>query len=171
MNIEKLELQYNSFKVLPNDWLMKSTNALNLKLKYLNMEYNEIKDIQPDTFNYITLIEELFLGHNSLEKLNDKMLIKLKQLRILNLSGNFINELIPGVFGGIDSIQSIDISNNNLYKLSNDIFDDKIYKYLINFNISHNKIMVVDDNSFKNIPNLQNLDLSNNQIVIIFLFL
>ena len=64
-------------------------------LETLDVRYNYIATIHPETFSNLILLKNLFLGNNMLSELYGYMWVGLESLEYLSLHGNDIKEVQP----------------------------------------------------------------------------
>eukprot|EP00835_Amoeboradix_gromovi_P003821 NODE_268_length_12243_cov_0.338109.p3 type:complete len:304 gc:universal NODE_268_length_12243_cov_0.338109:1144-2055(+) len=150
-----------------------------VKLKYLDLSYNLIKEFDPDAFELLVNLEQVFFISNDLKDIPN--LSKCTTLRNLELGSNKIRdiknlehlteleELWLGKnrirrLGGLDQLSNLrilSIQSNRLHKIEN-------LTALVNleeFYISHNGIEKIE--GIENNLKLKVLDISNNRISVL----
>ncbi len=97
--------------------------ALMPNLRVLNLSFNEIYEVPPDTLSKIDQLEALYLSGNKLTSLPSEDLEKLEKLRVLHLNGNKLQTL-PSELGALTALQHLDVGSNVLkYNIANWPYD------------------------------------------------
>ncbi|WVQ83638.1 hypothetical protein IAT38_005780 [Cryptococcus sp. DSM 104549] len=123
--------------------------ALMPGLRVLNLSFNEIYEIPPDTLCKCAKLEALYLSGNKLTSLPSEDLEKLQSLRTLHLNGNKLQTL-PSELGAIKTLQHLDVGSNVLkYNIANWPYDwnwnwNTALRYL---NLSGNKRLEIKPTS------------------------
>ncbi|KAK4684783.1 hypothetical protein P7C73_g5383, partial [Tremellales sp. Uapishka_1] len=117
-SLEYISLADNSFK----DEIFHQISHLP-NLKVLNLSFNEIYEIPPDTLRKNFKMEQLYLSGNKLTTLPAEDLERLCNLRVLHLNGNKLQTL-PSELGAIKTLQHLDVGSNVLkYNIANWPYD------------------------------------------------
>ncbi|WWC91945.1 uncharacterized protein L201_006897 [Kwoniella dendrophila CBS 6074] len=118
-------------------------------IRTINLSFNEIYEIPPDTLCHLTKLESLYLSGNKLTSLPAEDLEKLVSLKTLHLNGNKLQTL-PSELGAIKSLQHLDVGSNVLkYNIANWPYDwnwnwNTALRYL---NLSGNKRLEIKPTS------------------------
>ncbi len=91
---------------------------------YLALGWNEIVDIEIDSFYGLGATEKLFLHDNKLNKLMKGMFNGLPSLQILALFNNYIKTIDPGALAAMPALREVTLGGNALKMLSMNIFSD-----------------------------------------------
>lgn len=183
LNLESLDLSYNSFSNIPN--CLENTALL----KKLLLHYNMISGLEQNNFMHLTSLEQLNLQQNNILYVHRRAFFGLQHLQILDLSKNLISHLHMGQFSSMPKLRILDLSNNNIKYLPRDVFTNTLLEKLDlsnndfsvvpsvslseigftlrHFSIGYNSIEHIDSTTFPDIPYLQFLDLSNNKLTIL----
>ncbi|KAL6450405.1 CYR1 Adenylate cyclase [Candida maltosa Xu316] len=123
-----------------------------VSLKLLNVSYNDLIEIPPNTISRLTRLSDLYLSGNELTNLPGEDLEHLKSLRLLYLNNNKLVSL-PAELSKLINLQHLDVGSNQLkYNISNWPYDwnwswNKNLKYL---NFSGNKRFEIKQSHVKN---------------------
>nr|XP_019043899.1 adenylate cyclase [Kwoniella bestiolae CBS 10118]OCF22829.1 adenylate cyclase [Kwoniella bestiolae CBS 10118] len=118
-------------------------------IKTVNLSFNDIYEIPPDTIGHCSKLESLYLSGNKLTSLPAEDLEKLVSLKTLHLNGNKLQTL-PSELGAIKSLQHLDVGSNVLkYNIANWPYDwnwnwNTALRYL---NLSGNKRLEIKPTS------------------------
>jgi Leucine-rich repeat (LRR) protein len=132
-------------------------------MKKLNLEQNNIRKIEAETYKGVPRLKSLKLGNNNIRKIHPQAMTDLSYLETLTLNNNKIRKLNNGVFSNLKKLYSIDLSRNKIRLIGEDMFLglDKLEDLLI----SGNKLNSVHKLAFRALPNLNSLDLKENRLV------
>ncbi|XP_078697801.1 uncharacterized protein LOC144925597 [Branchiostoma floridae x Branchiostoma belcheri] len=162
-------------------------------LDTLDLSYNGLIDMTPNTFECTPTITELYLHHNNLTFIVSSLFHSLTQLVSLDLSFNQLSYMDPDTFLGLDKLFSLDLTGNNFTNMAHvspalanlpvfevyvDSLDENPFVYLgpesfptpmknaTGFDIAFGHIRVVDEGTFSAtyFPNLTRLQLTNNPL-------
>ena len=98
-NIETINETY--FEFLPN-------------LIYIDLTYNQIKDIDRYSFSILTDLHYLYLSENSLRQINRWYFQKLNKLVILDLNSNLISFIENRSFDDLISLEKLYLNQNKI---------------------------------------------------------
>ncbi|WVF67290.1 hypothetical protein IAT40_002041 [Kwoniella sp. CBS 6097] len=118
-------------------------------LKVLNLSFNDIYEIAPDTLGKCDKLEAIYLSGNKLTSLPAEDLEKLVNLKTLFVNGNKLQTL-PSELGAIKTLQHLDVGSNVLkYNIANWPYDwnwnwNTALRYL---NLSGNKRLEIKPTS------------------------
>jgi Leucine-rich repeat (LRR) protein len=181
LNLEYLDLSSNS--------LYEFSTVLN-KLKYLNLENNQIKSTNEVLKDYYS-IEIFKMANNRLDKypsfemsqiksenvekflefhLNQNQINEIKyfsfifgKLVLANFDSNQINSIETDAFLNCRSLQFLSIAQNHLRNLTENNFH--FLFSLIHLNLSFNEINFIEQKTFSNLNKLKSLDLNYNKLI------
>lgn len=157
------------------------------KMEYLDMSYNNLTLLRRRCFHGLTGLQRLDLSHNHISQLQVNQFTDLRNLRILNLANNRLRSLPREIFLNT-RIEYLDLSKNfltlwpantlsdigftlryiNMATNAIEYLESQMFlntQYIYSLDLSHNKLDVIPDNTFKYLFNLTHLDLSNNSLV------
>lgn len=162
-NLEDCLLDHNFIGSIDDGAFMTSSADRLSKMKNLNLEHNNIRKIEAETFKGVPRLKSLKLGNNNIRKIHPQALTDLSYLETLTLNNNKIRKLNNGVFSNLKKLYSIDLSRNRIRLIGEDMFLglDKLEDLLI----SGNKLNSVHKLAFRALPNLNSLDLKENRLV------
>ncbi|KAH8278836.1 hypothetical protein KR018_010218 [Drosophila ironensis] len=104
-------------------------------LQFLNLSHNKLRNVKPEVFQRVTLLESLDLSSNELMSLDD----------------------ISGAWPQLQVLQSLDVSNNSFEIVSQSNFASLVM--LKSLRLSHlPHCSRIEKNAFKPLPNLVNLE-------------
>merc|ERR1719491_607811 len=84
-------------------------------LRVLNLSNNNLSSTIPDTFGYLTYLEELRINKNGITgTIPTAVMENLDQLWILHLAFNSLTGPIPNEISGLTSVETILLSSNQL---------------------------------------------------------
>lgn len=169
VNLEKLKLDNNYLSVLDHissirlseihlrfNFISKIGTLNTTNLLKLDLEGNRLINLGSKNFSELINLTFLNLRNNSIEFIDKETFTNNKKITNLMLGHNrlgFIHLNIP-------SLEVLDLRLNQFY-----VFGDKLklLTSLKSIDLSQNKIMKVDNNTFKNLHSLRELNLSNNK--------
>lgn len=132
------------------------------KLKFLNLDSNEIEHISDDAFVDLVSLETLDLGHNRIKSLSEYIYVTLEALESLFLHDNEIEFLHPKTFSSLVNLKDVDFDRNEIASLDENIFENTTS--LEDIRICNNKLETIPKNLFKNNLNLESVWLNENNI-------
>lgn len=160
-----------------------------LDVQILDLSYNSFVVLPSHGFTSLRRLRELHLHDNDISMVTDRALTGLKHLQIFDLSNNkvvalppelfrdaagvikeiylqnnTISVLAPGLFSNLNHLLSLDLSHNHLTSawINASTFSGLIRLVLLN--LAHNRITKLDPTFFKDLYTLQILNLGHNQI-------
>ncbi|KPJ17245.1 Connectin [Papilio machaon] len=149
-----------SFKFIPKNALKHTHNLLRLDVKYAN-----VKVIEPFAFANLSLLEDIKLSGNQIEKLKPNAFSHLETLKTISLDTNNIMEINRDVFVSLPALEKLFITNNKVT-----IIHDKAFIHLTNLKeleIDRNKLFSLNSETFSGLGKLKKLDLSGNNLEVI----
>lgn len=147
---------------------------LNIKTRIINLEIDitkqfsiditreELKEIDPFTFDGLNDLKQINFGNNKLEKLDPEIFNDLTCLMYIDLDYNQIQEIDPNLFNFARKLNVLNLSNNQIKRL-----DPKLLNSLNNLQklyLGNNKIKELDSNTFHGLVNLKYINLEHNQL-------
>ncbi|XP_043494620.1 protein toll-like [Polistes fuscatus] len=190
-NVTKLVLSHNGFTNISNDlfwyfdrleYLDMSENNLILQkdifagirnLKELKLNENNMKELDPELFFDLHLLESLNLKGNALTKLDSynfffniplKLFDQNKELRKVFLHDNKIALLtLPDNFlANLENLEEVVLSSNALENLTENLFwGSSSLKYI---SLNYNILKTLPQNIFRGLQNVEKLIINNNKI-------
>ncbi|CAK9304323.1 unnamed protein product [Gordionus sp. m RMFG-2023] len=174
--LNQLNLVNNNIKSMKN-W--KDIWKIIPHLKTLNISFNKIVALYPESFTNSLLLETLDVSYNGLKEINPNLWV-LPFLITLNVSNNNIFYLNRDSFVNIPNLRTIVISHNKITRIDYPMFDKVLnlpIKYISNnflqnsqvrniydLNLQGNKISRICQTAFRNLNISGTLDLSENNL-------
>uniref|UniRef100_A0A3P9KHR6 Leucine rich repeat containing 32 n=2 Tax=Oryzias latipes TaxID=8090 RepID=A0A3P9KHR6_ORYLA len=134
--LEHLDISRNRIQTVTES-LEKQTHLSFEKLRYLDMSYNNLKDIPERFFRCMTSLEILNMSHNCISSFSITNESVLQKAKVINLSYN--------------SLQSLHFKKNTLHYLR------KLY-------LQGNDLKMLDQQIFQSLPNIRHLQLQENNL-------
>ncbi|KAH0955234.1 hypothetical protein HN011_011817 [Eciton burchellii] len=174
--LETLFLQHNKIRDLDGT-LQKAR-----RLKFLELSYNELQELNADDFLEAEMLEDLQLGHNSLKSLGSadgdgngsSSLYPLRSLKCLNLTHNELREFSLASLRGLRELRLLDLSSNRIAKLhrerpsSENLVEEEgdeiAGSNIQDLRLQHNELRSLDGSLFLGMKELQRLNLSHNAL-------
>ena len=153
-NIPSIKLSYNQITEIENNTFEGAS-----QIRYLDLSYNRIEKFAPGSFNNL-FFASLDLSYNNLTELRNGSFVG--YFSSLTLLGNKIEKIEEGTFNYAIVSGSIYLQYNNLTEIKNTTFagqNQLEYIYLDN-----NKLSTIESGSFANMTSLRNVNLDNNQL-------
>ncbi|XP_072747608.1 protein phosphatase PHLPP-like protein [Anoplolepis gracilipes] len=172
--LETLFLQHNKIRNLDGT-LQKAR-----RLKFLELSYNELQELNENDFIEAEMLEDLELGHNSLKSLGgadgdgngSSALYPLRSLKCLNLTHNELREFSLTSLRGLRELRLLDLSNNRIARLhrgrpsSENLVEEEGDEIaggnIQDLRLQHNELRSLDGSLFLGMKELQKLNLSHN---------
>ncbi|XP_078575586.1 uncharacterized protein LOC144861517 [Branchiostoma floridae x Branchiostoma japonicum] len=131
------------------------------QLTNLQLHFNKIDMISPETFASLRNLQFLNLGHN---KLSTIPIVgqKLRQLSQLDLSGNNITNVPVDAFSNLPKLRNLSLSSNRIPAIASTTFNGLIN--LRELYLDNNQITELPDNLFSGLSNLNIINLIGNSI-------
>ncbi|KAM0680850.1 hypothetical protein GINT2_001124 [Glugoides intestinalis] len=131
-------------------------------LESLRIEYNNIKELQPNIFNNLQKLDFLGFYNNKTTELPSCVFDGLVNLKSLWLENNNIKELQPNIFNNLQKLESLGLADNKLTELPSCVFDGLVN--LKSLSLRRNNIKELQPDLFNNLQKLELLDLSKNKL-------
>lgn len=149
-------LGHKTFSTMPN-------------LATLKLAWNNINNLDRDTFASLTKLTELDLSNNLIVKLDEMIFKNNNDIVKLNLAGNPIRKITADLFIPFEKLHELDVSECELHSLmcespSRGGLKYRFYDTLRTFNASANQIRKISLVWIKHFSNLRTLDISNNPL-------
>ena len=115
LELEKLDLDHNHI----GDIEAGAFSDLQ-KLKVLNIAHSNLQgpDLIHGLFSELEALEDLFLEHNDIERLQSGVFVGLKELKTLELGFNSLSSLDADVFAGLESLQKLSLVGNSMTSIT-----------------------------------------------------
>ena len=153
----QLSLQHNLIANIDQT----SLHGLSASLTSLNLAANKLKFIHRDALRNITMLKQLQLQENELEKVPEA-LSHLNQLTHLNLASNLIGQLPRDFMQPGSKLQELNLAANLIPNIVQDTFNNTVDISVIN--LARNEIGNIDQGSLVRLSNLTELDLAHNRL-------
>ncbi|XP_069506922.1 peroxidasin homolog [Ambystoma mexicanum] len=129
----------------------------------LDLRFNRIRDIQPETFRKLKNLNTLLLNNNNVRRIARGSFEELENLRYLYLYKNEIQNLQKHTFKGLRSLEQLYLHFNGLETLEPDMFSDlpKLERLFLH----NNRITRIQPGTFSQLPSIKLLRLDSNSLV------
>ncbi|XP_044729766.1 insulin-like growth factor-binding protein complex acid labile subunit [Chrysoperla carnea] len=130
------------------------------RLKFLNLETNQITDFERNVFRENTRLEYLRLSYNELRELPSNVFDRLRNLKTLWLKANFLTELPIDVFKRNTKLEILQLGYNK-------IVPKNIFEFVVELkelSLYRNQITYLEPGIFDNLIRLKKLSLHRNQL-------
>merc|ERR1712127_573984 len=142
-----LTLEYNNLKAIPAD----TFNGLK-KLQTIHLNNNQLTSVGAQAFLETDSLQNLFIGNNSLPLFPISANVFgtecKKSLRVMDISYNQIEELQTSQFAGLTSLVDLSVSNNKLKAITVNMMGGTSTTKLEKLDLSGNQIETIEDGSF-----------------------
>lgn len=122
--LETLEIPHNKLKRLP--LLGRALPALTT----LDVSFNELNSLSPDTLDGLSQLHELYLQGNKLQTLPPRLLAPTPQLKKLNLAANKLKELPLELLHGLEELDTLYLQSNWLRTIPKGFFGNHLLPYV-----------------------------------------
>ncbi len=157
--LKRLLLQYNRMSSYKGDFFANMDNDTDLHT--LDMSYNELTYLYPESFVYHPQLMSVNFAHNKFSFFPTQFIRGLKQLKDLDLSFNLIKSVDDGDFSNLPRLKDLDLSSNEIESVSETAFQNSTQ--LQKINLSKNKVSSLKSDTFRGALRLL-LDLSYNNL-------
>ncbi|XP_054274117.1 peroxidasin-like isoform X2 [Macrosteles quadrilineatus] len=129
----------------------------------LDLRFNKIKEIAPNTFKHLKSLNTLLLNNNQISRLQNGVFNGLSELRYLYLYKNKIREVESKVFQGLSKLEQLYLHFNKIEKLHPNTFTDltKLERLFLH----NNKLRHLSSGTFKGLDSLKRIRLDSNALV------
>ena len=117
-NIMRLDLSHNNISSVEVAFFHPVQNVL----KTLNLSYNALTQINPESLGHIRKLHSIDLSHNLLMNIEQGTFFASKKLQDVYLHNNALSDLNPGLFGNHRQLKVVDLSRNLLTSLPEQLF-------------------------------------------------
>ncbi|XP_028399982.1 uncharacterized protein LOC114523303 [Dendronephthya gigantea] len=152
-----LNLEYNKIKDISAQIFGSGS-----KLQYLHLHNNEIKSLSGDSFLGLNLIYDLKLFKNKLVIFPFDALKRLNP-RDLDLSDNEIPSLPSSSLDSLTNLHTLNLRRNKLNKLEKDVFQKLTNLYWLY--LTSNEIKEIEEGTFNNLNSVWEISMQDNQII------
>ncbi|XP_067001059.2 chaoptin [Anabrus simplex] len=128
----------------------------------LDLSNNLISAVEVNAFKGLILLQDLNLSFNNIQYLHPDTFLHSTSLYNLNLQENRLHRL--DFIQNVPWVGLLDVSYNNISVLVNDVFTAHNISQLRKLKLDNNKISIMEIGALNNMEHLVYLDLSNNQI-------
>lgn len=129
----------------------------------LDLRFNKIKSIPPNTFQDLSHLHTLLLNNNHIVRLQNGSFNGLSELRYLYLYKNRIRVIEKQVFQGLDKLEQLYLHFNDLATFEADTFSN--IPSLERLFLHNNRLQRVPKGAFRNLHSLRRLRLDSNALV------
>ena len=114
--LEKIDLNYNSFRTITMNTFRGLTNLYDL-----NLNYNGISSIENSSFSHLNSLKNLDLSSNNIEVINAEMFKGMKKLTRLDLFDNLIHTIEDNAFSDLEELEIVYFNNNMIEEIGSKI--------------------------------------------------
>lgn len=156
ISLGELNLAYNRLEeIKPNTW-----PTMNALLR-LNFSSNMLGDsLGSDAFSGLLTLQSLDLSNNGLTKPPWEALNSMSSLQYLYLQNNNLTSLSKSAFGNLPTTFKVDLSNNQITSIERQSFSG--LQQLLDLSLRGNGLERIPNEAFKGLVALRKLDLSYN---------
>ncbi|XP_026815822.1 chaoptin-like [Rhopalosiphum maidis] len=135
------------------------------KLKYLDLQGNELGTLQKNQFKGLRDLETLDISNNNISKIESSHFGDLTKLVSINLANNSLPSVTRGSFARNTLLRVLNLSHNKLTRLDSELF--RGMRFLRRLYLSDNEIAQVDRGTFASMTRIGTIDLARNRMQII----
>jgi Leucine-rich repeat (LRR) protein len=155
-SVEIIDISYN---VIEN--IDRYVFSRNCQLKQIDISWNNIRFVYPETFLFTQKLERLCLSHNKLLTLESSLMFSGNSLKILDISYCNISSIDKTTIKyGVSNLQELYLQYNAITYISHDSFISLTNVKVLN--IAYNKLHSVHMDIFVHLKGLTDLMLGNN---------
>ena len=154
---KRLLLEYNEIEELEGDTFEGLSN-----LTLLSLDENKLSRIDSLAFEGLVHLEQLLLHRTRITEINESLFKSLTRLKLLKLSENKLKSIDSNDFKGLVNLEILHLNNNEIEAIGPGSFDD--LSNLKELNLANNKLKHIESNTFKCSTNLKTLRLNNNRL-------
>lgn len=144
-----------------NITLFENVNIISSSLSILILSHCLIQDVlKEDTFTDLPSLENLDISYNKITAIDPNSLSSLKDLKILNVSNNIVEELKGNSFAMLTNLKDLDLRNNLISAIDETAFFS--LSNLTYLDLSENKLKVFLSEYVTDLSNIRQLYLHNN---------
>lgn len=156
--IQELDLSFNEITQLDADTFDDLKN-----LEVLKINTNRLKDVHVDLFKELRNLDKLWISFNKIKTLPAAIFQNNKRIKDIGLSGNRLTELHIDLFKDLRNLEYLALNQNQIEILPPDLFrsNDKLRRVFLEFN----KLAKIESN-FYGMPKItQDFDSVYNKII------
>ncbi|RZC43108.1 LRR 8 domain containing protein [Asbolus verrucosus] len=158
--IEYVHMSHNKISAIPTP----PSPDLDLpSLRMLDISYNEIHRISPNSLRSLSQLRRLYFGKNALQKLDEDALAGLSRLEVINLEGNKIVQIHRKALREMMELKELNLRDNRLDIIFPEILNET--PLLKKLDISNNKLVELLPGTLDKTKELQIIDASDNFLV------
>lgn len=131
-------------------------------MQYLNLAYNSIADVPSEIFKFVNGLRVINLSNNNLRTLAESLFFN-EGLESLNLANNQLTKIPVTSITNLAalSVCDLDLSNNHIGAIHSSDLSNK-FRSLARLDLSHNRLVRLEDAAFATLPHLMQLNLGHN---------
>ncbi|XP_058809190.1 protein artichoke [Phymastichus coffea] len=156
-NLQILDLSYNKLTALAPETLSSLTNLLELRLAR-----NRVRELREGAFDRLPRLALIDLEDNDLNRIERNAVRALPELQALRLAKNRITMIPTIAFSDLPMLQSVELQENRIQTIARNAFAN--VPHLLFLNVSHNLLSNLADMRLDSLRSLEVLDLSDNRI-------
>lgn len=135
---------------------------LNIGAHSINLNRNNLKWLERDSFNNLSSLEAIDLDYNKIQTLPKCVFHNLENLNIISFAHNVLNDFNQDWFSGTPKLELLFLNNNRLRNIPRKAFSK--FGNLRSLTLEENWIDYVDPDAFEGTSQLIELYLNNNRI-------
>ncbi|KAF7990763.1 hypothetical protein HCN44_000568 [Aphidius gifuensis] len=156
-SLEVLDLSFNKLNILSPDTLSSLTSLLELKLVR-----NKIKELREGAFSRLPRLNFIDLENNDLRVIEKNSIKNLPELQAIKLGKNKIQTIPSGAFVDLPLLQSTELQENRIQEISANAFVN--VPHILFLNLSHNLLPSIEHAGLTGLRSLEVLDVSSNRL-------
>lgn len=162
-NLKYLNLDYNELKDLDLNFV---NDLQNPNLEHLKIAFNKINTLKSHAFRNLQNLIYLQLNDNLIEHIKKSAFLDLDSLMVIRLEGNLIKSIDNEAFQNLPNIQIINLAYNKLYSLNLEAFNQVGRLSTLRIDVDHNNIQNLTGNytAGHSSSNIKNINFSHNNI-------
>ncbi|XP_072028795.1 uncharacterized protein [Amphiura filiformis] len=133
-----------------------------VKLKYLYLDGNQIRNITPGAFAHCTMVQQIFLQNNQIRIVQSGVFMELRDLRHLYLNSAEVHTIQEGAFDDLSALERLYLSDNALSTIPHNLFHDLSNLQILTLANNHLRSLARD--AFQGLFNLEYLDVKFNSL-------
>ena len=156
-NLHSLDCSNNDIKVIEPGTFEGAEH-----LKYLILYGNGIQKLDGNIFTSLKSLSRIDISRNKITLIDDEAFSGLRELIVLNMEKNQLITLNDKIFTSLTNLGELDLDENQLESLNEKAFQNN--KELRKVSLKKNKLMELPNSLFKQLEFLMKVDISHNHL-------